>query len=185
MAQHWQRSLTRLGKRLQGQLQPLRSRLLQDPYYRFQSIEELQLAAQLGVAIDANQAMVDDWLRLPGMSIHQARALVALRQSGVQFHSLEDVAAALSVPLQRLQPLQPILRFCYYDAASPCTPPPVPLNTASAEQLSRVPAIDLFLARAIVEERDRHGRFQTMADLQQRMALPADLMGNVMHYLTL
>ena len=88
---------------------------LRDPYYRFRSIQELQTAARMGVRIDVNQASVDDWLRLPGLSIHQARTLVSLNQTGVLFHCLEDVAHALKVPLPRLQPLAPILQFCYYE----------------------------------------------------------------------
>lgn len=84
-----------LGQRLEEQLrewlqqrqsssQSLNQRL-QDPYYRFQSVEELRLAAVLGVRLDVNQASVDDWLRLPGLSIHQARLLVTLNQSGCSF----------------------------------------------------------------------------------------------------
>ena len=49
----------------------LRSRILENPYYRFQSPFEIAVAADLGVRIDVNQAGVDDWLRLPGISIHQ------------------------------------------------------------------------------------------------------------------
>ncbi|MBN3922070.1 MAG: ComEA family DNA-binding protein, partial [Nostoc sp. NMS4] len=63
---------------LNSRLQKLRAKLLNDPYYRLQSGEEIQIAAQLGIRIDANQATVDDWLRLPGLSIHQARSLVEL-----------------------------------------------------------------------------------------------------------
>ncbi|HEY9302535.1 MAG TPA: ComEA family DNA-binding protein, partial [Phormidium sp.] len=71
----------------------IRTRILKDPYYRFQSLEEVALAASLGIKIDANEATVDDWLRLPGLSIHQARSLVELTRNGIQFHCLEDVAA--------------------------------------------------------------------------------------------
>ena len=59
----------------------LRSRIIEDPYYRFKSAFEIAVAADLGVKIDVNQANVDDWLRLPGISIHQARQLVALSQA--------------------------------------------------------------------------------------------------------
>lgn len=75
---------------------PLRAQILADPYYRFQSLAEVALAAELGISIDVNQASVDDWLRLPGLSIHQARQLVQLTQNGVQFYAIEDIAAALS-----------------------------------------------------------------------------------------
>ena len=182
----WMTSITRMKAALSGelkaQMQPLRSRLLQDPYYRLQSYEEVKLAAALGIYIDANLAGVDDWLRLPGISIHQARSLTALTQAGVPFHCLEDVAAALGLPVARLRPLESVLRFCYYDADSVCTIQLTLVNTASVEQLARVPGIDLFLARAIVSER-RSGPFRHLADLQQRLSIAPALTAELLHYL--
>jgi DNA uptake protein ComE-like DNA-binding protein len=162
---------------------PLRTRLLNDPYYRLQSIEEVQIAADLGIYIDVNQAGVDDWLRLPGLSIHQARSLTELTQSGVQLHCLEDLAAALGLPVQRLRSLAPVLKFCYYDAESVCTTRQINPNMASVETLSQVPAIDLFLARAIVQNRQVYGTYRNLADLQKRLSLPAQLTAELLHYL--
>ncbi|MBE9079972.1 ComEA family DNA-binding protein [Romeria aff. gracilis LEGE 07310] len=163
-------------------VQPLRVRLQRDPYYRFQSVAELRLAAELGIQIDVNRAGVDDWLRLPGMSIHQARSLYQLTRSGVPLTCLEDVAAALGLSLQQLQPWAPVLQFCYYDPESPLQPQTVDANRANAEQLTQVPAIDLFLARAMVHQRQR-GRYQNLADLQQRLRLPPQLTAALLHYL--
>jgi DNA uptake protein ComE-like DNA-binding protein len=155
--------------------------MLHDPYYRLHP-EEIPIAAQLGIKIDVNQAGVDDWLRLPGLSIHQARSLVALSQSGVSFHCLEDIAAALSLPTQRLQFLAPVLQFCYYGSESSATPFLINPNTASVEMLAQIPAVDLFLARAIVQNRQQ-GAYRTLADLQRRLALPGQLTAEIMHYL--
>jgi DNA uptake protein ComE-like DNA-binding protein len=165
----------------EGQRGSVRSQLLHDPYYRL-SPTEIPLAAKLGIKIDVNQAGVDDWLRLPGFSIHQARSLVALSQSGVPFHCVEDIAAALSLPVQRLRSLEPVLQFCYYDEDSEVTFSPINPNTASIEMLTQIPAVDLFLARAIVHNR-RLGVYRTLADLQRRLALPGALTAEIMHYL--
>ncbi|MBW4658948.1 MAG: ComEA family DNA-binding protein [Drouetiella hepatica Uher 2000/2452] len=161
----------------------VRSQILNDPYYRLQSLAEVRLAAELGVLIDVNRACVDDWLRLPGLSIHQARSLAALSQSGVQFHAIEDIAAALSLPVARLLPLSPVLQFCYYDSESPVEAQPISPNLASAELLIQIPAIDLFLARAIVQNRQAYGAYRSLADLQRRLALPGQLTADLMHYL--
>ena len=79
---------------------PIRARLQNDPYYRLQSAEEIAIAAELGIRIDVNQASVDDWLRLPGISIHQARSLagdVAGELAGELWGGAEeDKAAVLS-----------------------------------------------------------------------------------------
>lgn len=179
----WWASLGKVATGVPGNLQATRRKQLTDPYYRFQSAEEVRLAATLGVWIDANQADVDDWLRLPGLSIHQARSLVVLQRSGVQFYCLDDVAAALSLSVQKLQPYAPILRFCYYDPESSCAIQSLDLNAASVEMLSRIPQIDIYLARAIVQQRQSGGRYRSLADLQQRLSLPAALMTHLIHYL--
>ena len=164
------------------QLQNIRNRLLKDPYYRLQSLEEVAVAAAIGIQIDVNQATVDDWLRLPGLSIHQARSLVELCRSGVQFYCLEDIAAALNLPLQRLKPLEPILKFCYYDDhVSPTQR--INLNTASVETLARIPVMNLALAEAIVENRSLGGRYRNLVDFQRRLSLPGNLITQLMHYL--
>ncbi|MDX2232368.1 MAG: ComEA family DNA-binding protein [Leptolyngbyaceae cyanobacterium bins.349] len=162
-----------------AQAQTTRSRILNDPYYRFQSVAELQLAARLGVQIDVNQAGVDDWLRLPGLSIHQARTLTELTQSGVPLHALEDIAAVLNLPLQRLQPLAPVLRFCYYDPTSPLAIQPIDVNTASLESLTRIPGVDLYLARLMVHYRP----YRNLPHLQRRLTLSSELTAQLLHYL--
>ncbi len=179
----WLAALPQAHHLLNPRLAALRQQIVNDPYYRFRSVEELQLAATLGIQIDVNQATVDDWLRLPGLSIHQARALVELTQAQIQFHCLEDIAAALGVGMQRLQPLQPILRFCYYATESIHTIQRVNPNTASLESLTQVPAIDAYLAKTIVQKRQTDGPYRNLADLQRRLYLPASLTSELLHYL--
>ena len=160
-------------------LLPHRQARLRDPYYRFVSIQELQAAAALGVRIDVNQASIDDWLRLPGLSIHQARRLVELSQSGLEFYALEDLAAALSLPLARLQPLAPILQFCCYEAPLTLNP-----NEAELTALMQIPGLEAELAIAIVQERQQ-GRYRSLSDLQQRLHWSAETTARMMHYLRL
>ncbi len=160
---------------------PLRRRLQQEPYYRFRSFEEVALAASWGDRIEANTATVDDWLRLPGISIHQARTLQQLTRSGVSFSCIEDIAAALSLPVQQVRPWDVILQFCYYSENS-LEPTALDANTASAEQLATIPAVDVFLARAIVHYRQA-GPYRDLADLQGRLRLRAPLTAELLHYL--
>lgn len=163
--------------------QSLKAKLANDPYYRFQNLEEIRLAAELGIQIDVNTASVDDWLRLPGLSIHQARMLTQLLESGLQFYSLEDLAAALGIPVQRLLPLAPVLRFCYYDTESLDRIDRIDPNVATVETLKQVPNVGPVLARAIVRHRTSHGRYKNLVDLQQRLNLPRRTTETLMHYL--
>jgi DNA uptake protein ComE-like DNA-binding protein len=155
---------------------PLRSQIQNNPYYRFQSIEEIKIAASLGVQIDVNQATIDDWLRFPGL-------LTQLSQSGVQFFCVEDIAAALGLSSQRLQPLEPIMRFCYYDRESLHQIQRVNLNTASPEELTQIPMIKPVLARAIARNRLKHGNYKNLIDLQERLSLTSQVTADLMHYL--
>jgi DNA uptake protein ComE-like DNA-binding protein len=164
-------------------LQKLRGKLLSDPYYRLQSAQEVQMAAELGLGIDVNQATVDDWLRLPGLSIHQGRSLVELSRAGVVFYCIEDVAAALGLPVQRLAPLKPVLNFNYYDHLSLDQTQQINPNTASVESLSKIPFMDLSLAQTVVENRLAGGPYRSLADFQQRLNLPGDAIAQLMYYL--
>ncbi|WP_392532710.1 helix-hairpin-helix domain-containing protein [Nostoc sp. C117] len=169
---------------LNPKLQKLRTKLLNDPYYRLQSGEEIQIAAKLGIRIDANQATVDDWLRLPGLSIHQARSLVELSRSGVKFYCIEDIAAALGMPAPRLEPLKPLLNFSYYDHESlDRLTHLVNPNTATVEKLAEIPFMDLSLAEAVVQNRQSAGLYHNLADFQQRLKLPGDTIAQLMYFL--
>jgi DNA uptake protein ComE-like DNA-binding protein len=164
-------------------VQRLRAKLRNDPYYRLQSGEEIQIAAELGIHIDPNQATVDDWLRLPGLSIHQGRSLVELSRSGVRFYCIEDIAAALSVPVQRLEPLKVLLNFSYYDDHSLVNPTQINPNTATVESLTKIPHIDSSLAQAILENRLIGGYYLNLVDFQQRLGLSGEAIAQLMYYL--
>jgi DNA uptake protein ComE-like DNA-binding protein len=161
----------------------LRSRILNDPYYRLRSLQEIQVAATLGITIDVNQAGIDDWLRLPGISIHQARTLVKLTQADVQFYCLDDIAAALNLPIQRLKLWQPLLSFHYYDPDSLETPLKVNPNSATVEELMHIPDVSRALATAIVQQREKFGSYRDIADFQQRLTLSGQIVAKLMYFL--
>jgi DNA uptake protein ComE-like DNA-binding protein len=158
-----------------------RSQILQDPHYRFQSLTELSIAAELGVQIDANRATVDDWLRLPGISIHQAKALVTLQESGLEFYAIEDVAAALGIPVQRIQVWSLVLSFQYRHPDTQILQ--FNVNQATVAELQSLVDISAELAQAIVANRLEHGNFRDLVNLQQRLSLPGTLLASLMHQL--
>jgi DNA uptake protein ComE-like DNA-binding protein len=169
--------------RFNPRLQKLRNQILSNPYYRFQSAEEIAIASQLGIRIDANNATVDDWLRLPGLSIHQARTLVELSRSGVKFYCVEDVAAALSVSPVRFESFQAMLTFSYYDEAIEIATKFININTATVDAIANVPFIDLLLAEAVVKNRLENGLYRDIIDFQKRLNLSGDVLAQLMYYL--
>jgi DNA uptake protein ComE-like DNA-binding protein len=173
-----------VANKLNPQQKAIQKKLAIDPYYRFQSLGEIEVAAQLGVRIDVNQATVDDWLRLPIISIHQARSLVELVGMGLQLLCIEDVAAALGLPPQRMQPFAAILHFEYYDSESLLAPQKVNTNTASWEQLDQIPVLYGELALKIYKNRQEFGNYRNLADLKGRLNLNNETIVQLMYYLS-
>jgi DNA uptake protein ComE-like DNA-binding protein/TM2 domain-containing membrane protein YozV len=129
--------------------------------------------------IDVNQASIDDWITLPGISIHQARSIVQLSQSGVQYHDLEDLAAVLGIPVAHLTPLSDRLQFCYYDGPEIDRLDP---NLATDAELMRLPGLDASWADRIIQERSS-GPYRNLADLQTRLSISGELLSQTMHSL--
>jgi DNA uptake protein ComE-like DNA-binding protein len=148
-----------------------------EPYNRFRSIAQLQSAAQRGERIAVHSATVDDWLRLPGISIHQAKALVNLQNAGLELYSIEDLAAALEMPLHRVQGWSVILSFEYHHPEA--APLRIDPNRASLAELQQILAPAL--AEQIAAERQM-GEFQSLGDLQQRLQLDGPLLNQLLPY---
>jgi DNA uptake protein ComE-like DNA-binding protein len=108
--------------------------------------------------------------------------LVELLGMGVELLSLEDLAAALSVPVARLKAWQPILEFAYYSPESHLAPPKINPNTASIEQLKTLPLISDNLAAAIIKNREEQGLFKNIVDFKGRLSLEAQEISQLMHF---
>lgn len=171
------------AKKINPRWQALKNRLINDPHYRFRSFEEIAIAVELGIKIDVNTADVDDWLRLPGISIRQARSLVELSRNGLQFLSIEDIAAALGISTQRLKPIERILEFCYYDPESLLKPAKINPNTASLAELEQIPFINPDLAKLIQQNHQVQGNYRNLADFQRRLSLDSQFIAQLMYYL--
>lgn len=183
----WRRFIVKQALRgldiLEGELNPLKKKLAQDSYYRFRSVEEVQFGVKSGVCIDANRATVDDWLRLPGFSIHQARSLVELSRSGTPLTGWDDVAAITGISVHNLQAFSDVVRFYYYDPASEVTPRQLNVNCASAQELGTIPAVDPSLAERLVYHRQQFGPYKDWLDLKHRLQLSPQVITALLHYL--
>jgi DNA uptake protein ComE-like DNA-binding protein len=163
----WLFSANNLTAKLDFQREAIAKKIAKNPYYRFQSATEIAIAEELGIKIDVNKANVDDWLRLPGISIHQAKSLVELTDGGLQFLCIEDVAMALGISVMKINIWQPIIYFCYYDAKSFHTPLQININLATFKQLQKIPGLDENLARKIILNRQKNGNYRNLADLKK------------------
>ncbi len=179
----WLKKATKLSQKLDVKRQSIIAKIENNPYYRFQSAMEIEIASQLNVKIDVNKATVDDWLRLPHISIHQAKLLVKLTDSGLQFLCLEDLATVLNLNPTKIIFWQPILSFCYYDQASIITPQKIDINRASFQELLNISFISSEFAEKIIKDREKNGNFQDLAHFKQRLSLNSDFVYQLMNYL--
>jgi competence protein ComEA len=142
-----------------------------------------------GERIDANRASEVDLDRLPGVGAAVARAIVATREQRGPFGEaaeLLDVPGIGPATLERMLPHLELAggsvqrsdapgragnrpavagRGSASSARSRGAAAPVPLNTASAAQLTALPGIGPALAEKILAERQKRGGFVAVEDL--------------------
>jgi DNA uptake protein ComE-like DNA-binding protein len=146
--------------------------LVQQPGRRLHSAEDVERAAALGWRLDVNRATAADWLRLPGCSPDQADLLQRLQAGGVQLSGPEDLQRLLQLDPHQLNSWLPLLEFRWYGSPPAPAPALVAVNGAPAQQLRRLEGLGEEPLARLLQERSRRP-FRDLADLQQRLALPA------------
>ena len=129
-------------------------------------------AASPSWQLDVNRANRDQWRQLPGCNDDTADLLVRLQQGGVQFSCADDLFRLLELPSDLARLWTPHLLFQWHGDAPPQPQAaPLDLNNASADQLALLGWPEQRLAN-LMRERRRAG-FKDLADLQERLCLPA------------
>jgi hypothetical protein len=161
------------GEAIERELLALRLR--QNPALRLRDGEEVRHAAALGWRLDVNRATAADWLRLPGCTPAQVDLLQRLQAGGVQLSGPEDLQRLFGLDDERIRCWLPLLEFRWYGSGPAPTRQQLDLNQASAEQIgSRFPELTPQRLQRLLWERRRRP-YQDLADLQQRLQLPASL----------
>jgi DNA uptake protein ComE-like DNA-binding protein len=150
-------------------------RLRHDPGCALRTGEEVAEAAALGWRLDVNRASASDWQRLPGIEPQQVDLLLRLQAGGVQLSGAEDLQRLLELSDAQLGRWLPVLAFRWYgEPASPVEAPArLDLNRAASQQLQEL-GLSAERQQRLLRERSRQP-FRDLADLQQRLALPASL----------
>ncbi|CAK6701715.1 hypothetical protein [Synechococcus sp. CBW1107] len=149
-------------------------KLAQNPGLRLKNAQEVRQAAALGWRLDVNRATPADWLRLPGCTPAQVDLLLRLQSGGVQLSGPEDLQNLLGLDGELIRSWTPLLEFRWYGDAPAARPAALDLNRCRAEQLGAQLALEEARCRRLLQERSR-APFRDLADLQQRLQLPAEL----------
>ena len=160
-SRHWLDPMARRMLQLMGELPP-------DPPPAASSAE-----ASPPWRIDVNRALEQDWLLLPGCTAEQAELLVRLQKGGVQLSGCEDLARLLELQPAQLELWRKHLLFRWYSEPPLDQQPVLDLNSASDVQLQEL-GLSAARRQRLQQER-RRAPFRDLADLQQRLMLPPDV----------
>lgn len=148
--------------------------LAHQPSRPLRDAEEVRRAAALGWRLDVNRATAADWLRLPGCRSEQADLLLRLQAGGVQLSGPEDLQRLLRLEADQLRCWLPLLQFRWYGSAPEPAAGVIAINSAAPDELRRLPELGAVALERLLAERRRRP-FRDLADLQQRLGLPAPL----------
>lgn len=117
-----------------------------------------------GERIDPNRATALELTRLPGIGMRLAKEIVRDREIRGSFGSLADLDRVEGIGPGMLRRLEP---FLLSPPRSPTAPDRLDLNSATKEELERLPGVGPARARAILAYRDRDGPFAEPMDLDR------------------
>jgi DNA uptake protein ComE-like DNA-binding protein len=124
--------------------------------------------------VDVNRATASDWRQLPGCTAEQADLLVRLQAGGVQLSGPDDLRRLLNLDGATLREWLPRLVFHWYGEPAPLPVEPVAINKAGAAELRERLSLSPERLGRLQQERAR-APFRDLADLQERLQLPAPL----------
>jgi competence protein ComEA len=117
--------------------------------------------------IDVDRAPAEELVRLPRIGPALAARIVADREANGAFGSLEVLDRVSGVGPAVLKAIGRHASFSGMPRRSVPKVGKPSLNTASVEELARLPGIGPVRARAIVEDRVRRGLFRRLEDLER------------------
>ncbi len=122
-------------------------------------------ALLFGRRVDFETAPVESLAVLPGLNPKLAAAIVADREERGPFGSIEALDRVKGIGPKGVAALRPHLVCTFFGPPAP--PPLLDLNTASAAALEELPGIGPALAKRILDDRRRNGRYRRLADLDR------------------
>lgn len=111
--------------------------------------------------VDLNRSSIEDWMALPGIGEKRARQIIQFREKLGGFLSVEQVAETRNLPDSVFQVIRPLLVHGFAEVRL------INLNTVSRADLSTHPYCSAKQAEHIVNYRDQHGPYRSVAELDQ------------------
>ncbi len=148
--------------------------------------------------LDINLADSTDWIQLRGIGEVLAARIVRYRQSIGGFQSVDDLAHVYRLEASVLETIRPQLyvdvqtipsthsrKRAYESQATGYQGPKMDVNTASAEELAKLPGIGTVLSQRIVKFREKKGGYTSVNEVSRVYQLSPDVFADIRPHLTI
>ncbi len=128
--------------------------------------------------IDINTADTTEWKKLYGIGSKLSQRIINFRTKLGGFATVEQVGETFGLPDSTFQAIKPKLMVKSSSIKQ------INLNNATLDELKTHPYIKYAIANAILQYRNEHGHFKSVADLQKLGAIDEQLLRKISPYLT-
>lgn len=128
--------------------------------------------------IDINTADTTEWKKLYGIGSKLSQRIINFRTKLGGFATVDQVGETFGLPDSTFQAIKPKLMVKSSSIKQ------INLNNATLDELKAHPYIKYAIANAIVQYRNEHGQFKSVADLQKLGAVDELLLRKIAPYLT-
>ncbi|PLV59803.1 ComEA family DNA-binding protein [Thermotoga sp. KOL6] len=115
--------------------------------------------------IDLNSASIEELTSIPGIGPVKAQRIVEYRETHGGFSSVKDLINVSGIGEKTLDKISKYITVKGVEQLSKNTVTKLNINTATSEELERLPYIGEVKAKAILEYREKHGPFSSPEEL--------------------
>ena len=127
--------------------------------------------------IDLNLSDSSDLESLPGIGVKLAQRIIKYRNRLGGFYAVEQVGETFGLPDSTFQKIK------YSFKITPFPLKKIDLNEATLNDLISHPYIRYLVAHAIIEYRNRHGKFLLIEDIKKILLIDAETFNKIVNYL--
>ena len=149
-------------------------------------------------SVDLNLAQASELRQLPGVGPQLADRIVDHRQKHGPFQKVDDLQAVHGIGPATLERLRHFVLVSQAGGEAPpvapvplrsgpksLPPQPLDLNQATAQELANLPGIGPALAERIVQDRQEHGKFESVNDLTRIRGIKSKTVEKLAPYVTI